>query len=108
MATDVPVFPKRFTEGDTGPPITGRVGTGSTDITDWTFSLEVDRPSPSTLLSKSGTITNTATGDFTFGDWLTTDLVAGEKQLCTVKVVDAGGVLESSEKFVIPVDKKVT
>ncbi len=106
MATDLQVFPGRFTEANEGPPMTGRVGTGTTDITGWVFSLRIKRPG-TTVLVKAGTITVAATGDFTFGDWATSDLVAGEKQLCEVEVTDAGGILVSSEKFVIGVDKRV-
>ena len=97
-------FPHRFTAGDRLPEITGEYedsAGNAIDITNFTITLQVDRPT--TLLTVTATITDAVNGLFKF-EWTADDLVEGNNQLATVKIVNVAGLPVTSEKFYLDVD----
>ncbi len=78
VATDtLPEFEFQYLEDDEVTPI---------DITGFTITMKIKRPSPSALLTKTMTITDAALGKFKV-EWTTGDVVAG-KQKAHVIIVD--------------------
>lgn len=89
------VLPFQWTEGDTLPQLPLVVP--DEDITGWTITLQLRRPSD--VIEKTATITDGPTGQFVFS-WAATDLVAGQRQLATVRLVNLAGDVETLRFFI--------
>lgn len=103
------VVKHRYTENDTGPPLictyTDSTGT-AIDITGWTITLHVDRPT--SVLTVTATLSDPTNGIFQFGDpWGATDFVPGFGQVAEIQLVDLSGVIVTAPKFVIDVEREI-
>jgi hypothetical protein len=80
-----------YTANDTRPLLERNYGDGETNITGWSITLRIKRPSQP-VLSKLATIVDGPAGDFSF-EFAAGDLVAGEGQEAEIEFDDnAGGV----------------
>ncbi len=104
---NVPTHPYVYTEGDQRPPLQGIVGpvASPTDITGYTITLKLKRPTPSTLLTKVAVITSAVNGEFEF-QWAAADLVEGLGQLAEVETDDGSGEIET-KRFLLDVTESI-
>lgn len=109
-----PTRPFEVVEGDTTPHFiitceaTNEAGERVVqDITGWTFTLYLQRPAPSTVLVKSGTILNPLEGQVAFL-WNAGDFKEGRAQRAYITMVDGSGETRSFGEFLFNVSKKPT
>jgi hypothetical protein len=108
-----PTHPKTWTEGDQRPSIlleyTEDDETTPIDVTGWTVKVRIERPRPAhTVLLKDAPVIDGPNGRVDTGPWLSTDLVAGQKQLVKVEWYDTANELQTTEFFYIDVDRRPT
>ena len=100
----------RYTAGDTGPPLQMEyldAAGVAVDVSGWTITLHLRRPSPATVLTKAMTITDGPNGLFEVTVWASGDLLEGADQLAEVQLVDTGGVIITTQKMHIDVDSEI-
>lgn len=95
---DLQTYPVVFTEDDTLPTIGGKYWR---DITGLTFTLTLVQPD-GTEVNRPHNVIDEPNGLFEF-QWQAGDLVAGDKQLCTVKVDNGSGGIRTLARFLIDV-----
>lgn len=103
----VPTHPYVYTEGDRRPVLQGLVGTTATpvDITGYTITLKLKRPTGSSLLTKVAVITVAASGLFEIR-WAAGDLVEGLGQLGEIEIDDGSGEIET-KRFLLDVTESI-
>ena len=111
MASDIkiPVHPYRWTAGDRKPRITGAF-TGSAglavDITGYTITAKLRRPSGAPLLKTLTTAITNAAGGLWEIQWAVGDLVEGFSQLIEIEIDDGTGEIET-QRLLIDVTENI-
>lgn len=103
----IPTHPYTYTEDDQKPVLQGLVGTTDTpvDITGYTITLKMKRPTPSALLTKVAVLTVPASGLFEI-QWSAGDLVEGLGQLVEIEIDDGTGEIET-KRFLLDVTESI-
>lgn len=95
----------QYVEGDTSPPLvctyTDSDG-NAIDVSGWTIKLHLERPSGSTALSVTATLTDPTNGIFEFR-WSAGDLVAGFNQKADVEFTNLTPDTFHGPRFLIDV-----
>jgi len=98
-----PKFPHIYSEGDQLPELLCVLK--GVDLTNYTVTLRLDRPTPSTVLVKVAQFVDAAQGMFKFV-WDAGDLVAGIAQEATITFTDASNrPLTAPKRFVLDVQE---
>ena len=79
-----------YTQGDTLPVLSRNYDAGVTDISGWTITLRVQRPSQP-VLEKTASIDDGPAGDFSF-TFVAGDLVEGDGQSAEIEFSTGSGV----------------
>ena len=103
----LPTHPFVYTEGDRKPVLQGLVGTTAApvDITGYTITLKLKRPTGSSLLTKVAVITVALSGLFEIR-WSVGDLVEGLGQLAEIEINDGTGEVET-KRFLLDVTESI-
>lgn len=103
----LPTHPFVYTAGDRKPVLQGLVGTTAApvDITGYTITLKLKRPTGSSLLTKVAVITVPLSGLFEFR-WNSGNLVEGLGQLAEVEIDDGTGEIET-KRFLLDVTESI-
>lgn len=103
----LPTHPYVYTEDDRKPVLQGLVGTTAApvDITGYTITLKLKRPTGSALLTKVAVLTVPLSGLFEFR-WSVGDLVEGLGQLAEVEIDDGTGEIET-KRFLLDVTESI-
>jgi hypothetical protein len=99
-------FPKidyLWTEGDTKPKI-GFTLPSNRQVADETVTLTL-RKTDGTVVTIAATDLGGSNGQF---DWGASDLIEGSGQMAQIKAVDAGGLIQTTETFLIDVQERVS
>ena len=104
---NVPTHPYVYTADDRKPVLQGLVGTTAApvDITGYTITLKLKRPTGSSLLTKTAVLTTPLSGLFEFR-WAAGDLVEGLGQLAEVEIDDGTGEIET-KRFLLDVTESI-
>lgn len=100
-------YPHTFTAGDRLPEIYGTLE--GVNLTDYTVEFDLERPDGSVVQKSTATsgvvITDALLGEFKV-TWDAGDLVVGLDQPAQVRFIDAAGLAQTSQDFLITVKAK--
>lgn len=102
--SDIPKLPVCFVENDERPDLVATLS--GVDLSLFTVTLHVKRPSPAAVLVKPAIGIDFTIGHFKF-EWATGDLVAGFNQECEIQFIDGASKPLTSRKFLIDVRKEI-
>ena len=98
----IPTFHVIFTEGDQLPELSGVLA--GIDLTGQTIRLTLERPSPSTVLTKTAILTSPSQGKFKI-EWDPTDLVFGLGQLAVLRLENAATQTQTLARFILDINE---